>query len=174
MMTTWLPLEEFDDYTTAEQKEALLSWLGTHAPEDWHLVVSAWNWDNGSRIVMWILRQPDCDRATVQLGFWLNDPSDVFADKATYDRYHSANAGDSRVAICTELLERWRAGLYVRSEILMSADDLRTVKLFREAYEENTAKFEPADLVWSLPDDFTPALSGRVMRRRPPYEILPL
>jgi hypothetical protein len=170
----FIPLDAFDDCTTPEQKDTLFSWLRSHGPDDRHLVVSDWNWDHGGRIPMWIVRQPDCDRATALLAFWMNDPSDVFADRETYDQYHSDEAGDPRVAFCTEVLERWLSGFYRRSEILLSDTEQQTIRSFRAAFERTASAFPSPELVWELPPDFVPARSGRTLTTPPPYEILPL
>jgi hypothetical protein len=162
VVKNWLPLETYSDGSLPEEWGLFVEWLETRGPDEWHGFVSEWNWDYGSRIVMSVLRQESCDRATAILAFFRNGSDDVFTDKKTYDIYHTPERNE-RVRFGLEVLGRWRTGFYFRSEIMLNEKDQRYVRDSRHRFDLNTERFEFPDLVWKLPTDFIPTETGRIV-----------
>jgi Domain of unknown function (DUF4274) len=88
-------------------------------PDDWHAIASTWNWDSGPEPLFWIIRSPECDKATALQAFWLAEP-----------RYFVRYAGDlakmpdihlGNFYFVTEIFERWTQGFYKRAEIAYKA-----------------------------------------------------
>lgn len=65
---------------TSEQKNKIRSILqgagdvSSLSPEERHLLVLHWNWDDGQKEINWIIDQPDTDRGTALLIYWLISP----------------------------------------------------------------------------------------------------
>jgi len=60
--------------TRAEYTSALISLLEQSDPDVWHQVAMGWNWDGGVAPLVWMIRQPQCDRATALLIYWRGGP----------------------------------------------------------------------------------------------------
>jgi len=161
-VTEWQPLDSYCDGSLPEEWGVFIEWLEERGPDEWHGFVAEWNWDYGSRIVMWVLRQERCDKATAILAFCRNGSDDVFTDKNTYDAYHTPEP-DDRVRFAQEVLARWRSGFYGRSEILLTGRHREFVDSARQRFDAKAEKFEFPELVWELPTDLVPAETGRTV-----------
>jgi len=140
---------------------ALIDWLKEQNPDNWHRVAISWNWDWGFFVLVWIVSQPDCDKATAQHLFVLTNP-DYFLRFRTRD----AMLGSERVNIegfdfLKLLAGRWSEGVYRRSEIA-TMDDLLKVQSYRQAYRETEAPYKDR-LPWVVNDEIFEVFKGRVI-----------
>ena len=60
--------------TNQDLNQALLDYLKTHSPSDWHQVAWNWNWDNGIEPLDWVTDQKECDKGTALLIYWSGSP----------------------------------------------------------------------------------------------------
>jgi hypothetical protein len=93
----------------------LIDRLRAGGPDEWHSFATNWNWDHGIAPLIWITRQPSCDKATAAHFYWGLEPSFYFAggwnpDKSLEDHRFSHS-------VLLDLLDRWEKGFYTRSEI---------------------------------------------------------
>ena len=59
------------EYLLAQQIE----FMSTRSPDLWHRFADGVNWDRSLEGLYWVVRQPECDRATAALIFWKGEPS---------------------------------------------------------------------------------------------------
>jgi hypothetical protein len=88
----------------------MIAWLQAHSPREWHGVADSWNWDQGSEIPLWIIRQQDCDAGTAATIFWRCAPEDFLGraeGNAGIPEYMADN-----LSIVVEVIARWNSGGY--------------------------------------------------------------
>jgi hypothetical protein len=57
--------------------QAIAHWLQHEAdPDGWHHFVFHHNWDHGLDPLLWVIRQPACDKATALLAFYMSRPGE--------------------------------------------------------------------------------------------------
>ena len=59
---------------TSSLEKIVIEWMSTKGAVEWHGVAVNWNWDNGVEPLLWIVDQPDCDKATALTVFWMCEP----------------------------------------------------------------------------------------------------
>lgn len=110
--------ESADDYgsrITVDQK------LKSMGPDGWHRLALYANWDyTDDAVWQWIIRQPDCDKATALAIFWKAHP-DYYAEFPSRATVPSINRPG--YDLVTAIRDRWLAGRYRRSELAFSLDD---------------------------------------------------
>jgi hypothetical protein len=86
-------------------------------PDDWHHFVFHRNWDRGLDPLLWIIRQPACDKATALLAFYLSLPGEF----VKYDGDRSAVPGYALEAfdLIAEIRRRFLDGFHARSQIAL-------------------------------------------------------
>jgi hypothetical protein len=112
--------KEFDWFQNGDA-QAVVAWLKTQSPSEWHVVSEGFNWDYDPETVLgWIVRQKDCDLATALNIFLLSEWSDFeslgtppFADeslnrmhalvKTIFDRLVSGQFASGKFKIETNL-----------------------------------------------------------------------
>jgi hypothetical protein len=99
-----------------EPAARLAAWLRGASPDEWHAMAADWNWDNGDEPLIWIARQPDCDKATALLIYWGFDPS-FFAARHFMPPADGSHWDMQAAAAVVHIAARWRAGFYRRAEI---------------------------------------------------------
>ncbi|MCC6477775.1 MAG: DUF4274 domain-containing protein [Sphingomonadaceae bacterium] len=98
----------------------LTNWLKSASSDEWHSMAIQWNWDYGIEPMVWIARQPNCDKATALDIYWNIQPdfyaaSDFVADgRACWDMVACATA--------VHIPRRWHKGFYQRSQISWRPD----------------------------------------------------
>jgi len=102
---------------------AFARWLiATADPDVWHIVATNWNWDYGTAPLLWIVRQKNCDIATVLEIFILAEPSYYFR----YGEDRSAVPAHSHLEMfdfLAEIRQRLAQGFYKRSEIAFDGEE---------------------------------------------------
>jgi len=143
-------------------EQALVNWLETHSPEDWHQVAIDWNWDAGLDILAWIASQPDCDRATAQ-HLIVNGGADYFVSFADRDALMAqAPYNLEPFDLLQSTIARWNAGAYRRSEIASTDPDDLAQKERRYRQAEADAIGSGQALPWQLDEQVFQRLAGRV------------
>lgn len=109
-------MQEVDQFEQAEAqfRAQELQFLQSRSPDDWHRYAFAHNWDDGLSGLSWIVRQPNCDKATAMLIFWRGEPTAY--DYETDD----SKMGDDPYAVAPMLryiAERFNTSGYPRAEI---------------------------------------------------------
>ncbi|WP_316014151.1 DUF4274 domain-containing protein [Roseobacter sp. HKCCA0434] len=138
--------------------ERLLGWMKTRGPDDWHRVVSTYNWDNGMRPLLWIARQPQLDRATAHTMFWLTSPEWFLLGKLYRDGGRDPwEAGERE--LCVTLFDRVRSGSIPEGAFSTDHRDFVTAERW-----ESYALFKGADPAeFRLPDWMHHEIAGRVV-----------
>ncbi len=94
--------------------DPLRRWLEQATPEERHLFVSGWESDAAAAVLDWVIRRPDCEKATALMAYWLNSPV-YFAEYGPTD--------DDDVDLQTsfrllrEIEDRYLTGFYQRQSI---------------------------------------------------------
>jgi Domain of unknown function (DUF4274) len=137
--------------------EHQIAWLKDASPEDWHRVALDFNWDNPIDPLFWIVRQPECDRATALTIFWLAQPSYRLMQSAEDD-------GESHAASDWKMVQfigdRINAKGYVRSGIAFDA-----TPLLLQDYDELVAEGKKApDVPLKAHPDMKRSIRGREVR----------
>lgn len=89
--------------------------LKAATPDEWQSVAQEWNWDQDIAPLYWIIRQPQCDKATALTIFFRASPEDAAEDFAS-PKGLKQKPGEA-YGIAVEIQDRWNRGLYTRSEI---------------------------------------------------------
>jgi hypothetical protein len=146
--------------TTAEEDDAMLDHWATEDkrgpglaaflreadPDERHAVAASWNWDNGMEPLFWILRRPDCDKATAL--------TILSMAEADYYLRHAGGVEDIPASeragfwLCSEILDRWERGFYLRAEIAYAAPDGEFANFLDRAGQVRAA---PASMTMPLP-----------------------
>lgn len=137
----------------------MLEWLAAHGPDDWHAVARSWNWDRGYAPLLWILEQPDCDRATATLLFWRACPDSVLTSETLEDAQRSRCADSWQVA--TAVLDRLDGAGFARAEIALDAE--ADPPWSRETWERLQEKY---GVDAPVPDWMHGSLPGREVPQR--------
>ena len=95
--------------------EWFCSRLKAATPDEWHCVAQEWNWDQDIAPLYWIIRQPQCDKATALTVFFRASPEDAAEDFASPKGLR--NMPGEAYGIAVEIQDRWTRGFYTRSEI---------------------------------------------------------
>lgn len=94
---------------------AHLRFLG---PEKWHCFARQWNMDDGLEFFDWIVRQPDCERATAQLIFWRCVPFHYLPDKGKEpDATEERERASDEFKLLKVIADNWTRGFYTRNRL---------------------------------------------------------
>jgi uncharacterized protein DUF4274 len=100
----------------------LSTYLAQATPEDWHQVAWSWNWDAGEEPLLWIIRQPNCDRGTALLIYWYAGPR-YLAQYASRDEVPSYEVEGYDLVM--EIEAAYLAGRYANVQIAFDPHDDR-------------------------------------------------
>jgi hypothetical protein len=119
----------------------LQEWIKGRGPKDRHAIVDRYNWGQGFDLLLWVLRQPDTDLATVKHMFWHAEASYFlqFPDRA-------AAGGDRNFDFLVELIERWNTGQYRSHGIAFAIPNPNQLRIYKEAATKHAAQGLP----WKL------------------------
>ena len=91
----------------------MLAWLADKDPDVRHAIAQCLNWDSSVPVLAWITSREDCDAATAASIVWLGEPQ-YYADARRSGR---ALVPSEEWDLLQAVLRRFRAGVYVRSEL---------------------------------------------------------
>ena len=174
-MREGFPAHLIDSYVSAGDdgivEAEFYKWLafGDADPDDWHRFAMEGNWDfHDPEIYLWIVSQPECDKATALLYFWKAQP------EYELEYPEASNAHDREgYALINFIRERWLADFYVRSELefirekylwpldFSSLDDrfgVASKELFPESMRISLSgrRLDTNDLIEGIPTRFWP------------------
>lgn len=96
-------------------------WLSEEAtPDDWHQAVLAWNWGDGLEPLHWIIRQPNCDKATALTAFYMARPGQTLDDHG--DRTQVSGRQLESFDLIDEIRRRFLDRFYTRSEFYFDGE----------------------------------------------------
>lgn len=78
-MTHTISQEEFDKLTD----QILIDYVSNATPILWHQMAMDWNYDNSNTFFNWLINNPDTDKATALMIYWMSAPrwSKKFANR---------------------------------------------------------------------------------------------
>ena len=148
--------EEDDDRDYCAE---MIAWLAERDPDVWFASTLRLNWDFAMPVLHWIVAQPQCDRANAAMIFWLCDPA-----------YHAGELARGEQPwgeawpLAQTILENWRAGRYLRSELAWPEG---TELPGPAHYLAQLAAVPDWQQVLNLPDDLLHPIAGRAPRLAP-------
>ncbi len=148
----------FETWVTAEDllawagDDALLAsfvpWLLAATPDERHAVAGSFNWDYGDAPLQWIIEQPDCDRATALMVFWLDQPELFLHSRLPIPEEDEGDLGDA-------IRRRWLAGFYTRAELAfdpaVDLDEMPDFVELEKLYGARVAEVMPPEMRMALP-----------------------
>jgi hypothetical protein len=76
---------------TDSDEDYFLEWLKQQSPDDWHSIISNWNYDSNNAALKWIVSHPMCDIGTaIQLFMIGLDSWDGYKKEDVQSYYHDA------------------------------------------------------------------------------------
>ena len=142
--------------------QTLASWLKDKDPDVWFVITDYLNWDNSQRVVKWIVKQPQCDKANAAKVFWAATPG-FFACEIASGKGVPGWAGESW-SIIEIILANWRSGFYQRAE-LAGPDESGSASI--DYYRRSVAAVAGADRALDIPPDLFGPFPGRAPRVPP-------
>ena len=85
-------------------------------PGDLHFLAAIYNWDDGPKVLEWILESPLCSRSTANLIFWKSLPS-YFEDSDFNDPSTCPSYCEAGFALVPKVLKRYEADDFSPIEI---------------------------------------------------------
>jgi hypothetical protein len=116
-------------------------------PDDWHEIVSNWNWDHGVLELEWITSQTECDRATAAFALFGGQPTYYLHNTETRSR-HSDPRWDYEGFVYA-VAGRLESGFYAKTDFQLG-NARGTAKSFQRALDELRAS---GSSPWRLPAD---------------------
>jgi hypothetical protein len=135
---------------------ALIKYLEKSSPEEWHQIAWNWNWDNGIEPLLWIIRQPQCNKGTALLIYWYSGPKWLY-------QYNNRDEVKPYNLISYDLVkeieEKYTSGFYQNDNINFDpANDFDGHDWTKE-YEEIEVKQNIPDMM------FKPTLGQKVSKK---------
>ena len=105
--------ERIDEDTYDElSAELVIDYLKKHDPEIRQMLVLSWNFDNPKKVIKWIVDQPDTDKGTILMLYWLMSP-DFSKQYASRGECESGNSWYLEDYDIIQTIERnYLAGVY--------------------------------------------------------------
>ena len=104
--------------TNEEQISFGIAHLRFLGPEKWHCFARQWNMDDGLEFFDWIVRQPDCERATAQLIFWRCVPFYYLPDEGKEpDATEERRRASDEFKLLKVIADNWTRGFYTESRL---------------------------------------------------------
>jgi len=106
-----------DDWDDVDHAQLMIDWLADKDPDVWFEVTQHLNWDSSTRVLDWIVSQPQCDKANAAMIFWRADPLWRLPRVGTAEH----KEGDS-FHLIEKVLKNWKARFYTRAELAWTED----------------------------------------------------
>jgi hypothetical protein len=119
LLADWVASYTLSPYYARLAAEA--HWLQHDSkPGEWHRYVHDHNWDFGEDPLLWIIRQPGCEKATALLAFYMSRPGQLL-DHA-FDASKMELWEHSAFDLIVEIRDRFLAGAFTASTIAFDAE----------------------------------------------------
>ena len=139
---------------------SLTTWLRDKDPDVWFAITDYLNWDNSHRVLKWIVKQPNCDKANAAKIFWNASPG--------FQACQIASKGKPWAGEGWELIEiilgNWRSGFYKRAELAWPVEGEGASI---DHYLRSVAEVPGADKALDIPPDLFGPFPGRAPRVPP-------
>lgn len=145
---------------------SLTTWLKGKDPDVWFVTTDYLNWDNSHRVLKWIVKQPQCDKANAAKVFWSASPG-FYAVEIASGKGVPGWATESW-SIIEVILDNWRRGFYQRAELAWPDESGRASI---SHYRRSVAPVAGADQALDIPAELCAPLPGR--QPRVPPELTP-
>lgn len=89
-----------------------IPWLETVGPEEWHRVVTSWNWDRGTAPLRWIAEQDACDRGTALHMLFAGYGPHYFSQYDRVEDIPNLDYVDHEAHLCGIVIRRFAEGHY--------------------------------------------------------------
>jgi hypothetical protein len=144
-------------------KHALIWWLERHGPDELHKVALAWNWDQDTLPLRYIVDRPDCDKGTALTIFFSGEPNLYAAqnrggpyDDPRYQHLFTQELIASPDEIMPEdilwllrrISENWAAGFYKTYRFFPGEN-----AVFFLTKPPSHLKISPDNMPWPVPAD---------------------
>ena len=105
--------EEIDKLT----EDFVIGYFKSVGPREWHLSASDWNYDSGREALRWIINNPETEKATALMIYWMSAPAwqKQFADRDDAVAKNSWYAGS--YDFIEEIENNYTSGFYTRETI---------------------------------------------------------
>ena len=108
----WDELEIDEDEFDELSADLIIDYLKKNTPEERHLLAMSWNFDNPKKVIKWIVDQPDTDKGTILMLYWLMSP-DFSKQYASRGECESGNSWYLEDYDIIQTIERnYLAGVY--------------------------------------------------------------
>ena len=124
------------------------------SPLELHAVASNWNWDDGCKILEWIIRNPACDKGTALLLYWHACPKWLYQYT---DRDEVPEWSRTDYDFVKELEGRYLSGFYKQTEIAFNPSNDEGTNWLEEYAEVKVTQ--------RIPDQMKKAISGITIDR---------
>jgi hypothetical protein len=136
LLADWAGAATFTGHYSHCQAE--VRWLQNDStPEEWHAYVYGHNWDDGLAPLLWIVRQPRCEKATALLAFYMCRPGG-YLDYA-FNPCNVPNHSREALDLILEIRERFLAGAYTTATIAFDAAQALLEEAYLPEVTEKTA-----------------------------------
>jgi hypothetical protein len=143
---------------------SLTTWLKDKDPDVWFVITDYLNWDNSHRVLQWVVKQPQCDKANVAKIFWLAEPG-FYACEIASGRGVPGWSTENW-SLIELILDNWRRGFYERAE-LEWPDESGSASISH--YRRSVAGTAGADRAIDIPADLFGPFPGREPRVPPEF-----
>lgn len=125
--------------------DTLLDQIKQMSGDDWHEIVTAWNWDHGVTELEWITAHPMCDRATALYAYCMGEPSRIATrwHKPSYESGRWDYGGFVRAVAA-----RLEGGFYINAELGLALNAPAAARFEQEIALARSTGHNP----WQLPD----------------------
>lgn len=152
----------------SEYKKALMEYLKTASPEDWHQVAWSWNYDSGTEPLEWIVSQPNCSKGTALLIYWTAGPRYMYqyANREEVGKYNLDVYDLIKV-----IEEKYTSGFYQKDDIYFDPKNDYDGRDWTKEYEDEVEQKQV------IPEQMFKPTSGVKIERIPledgyPPEVL--
>lgn len=138
--------------------ELVIDYLKKHDPEVRQMLALTWNFDNPKKVIQWIVEQPDTDKGTCLLLYWLMAPgfSKRFADREECKNAEKWYLEDYNII---QTLERnYTSGFYKKQCYAFNPQH----DPYQDGYDW-TADLNPSEFKVPIPQDMFIPLEGLVL-----------
>jgi len=140
-----------------EESQEIIDWMIPRGPIDWHRVADSFNWDCDLAPLIWIAKQPDCDRGTAVTMFNLSEPHVILPELSAMRAGEVLNylPEEELVALLETLIAGAEAGYYSTRTFRVGESAESMIRSIQESLRHPHF----ADRDWDIPEIFFDTVS---------------